>query len=176
MAAVLLTGSLTACSMGNRCKDGEVRTLEKGVLKVGMHLSDTPVAHLNQETGRPAGFAPALAADVAESLGLSLVIVDTTEKNLLNSLDAKLYDCVIDTVGISQWNQKAYEVTAPYADISYILEQTDGHEEYPEIGIFGRKHNCLISVIEEDVLQPMIQDGSLSQLSEEYLGKDVIIK
>ena len=66
--------------------DGSISTIEKGVLKVGMNLNDSPMSYLNTDTARPDGFEAKVAEQVAEKLGLKLEIIDTTQKNLLKSL------------------------------------------------------------------------------------------
>ena len=101
-AAVLTAAVLTGCGAPKDCEgEGKITTIEKGVLKVGINLNDGSMGYVDESTAKPAGFAPDTAAKVAEKLGLSLEIIDTTEENLLNSLDADLYDCVISTVGIT---------------------------------------------------------------------------
>ena len=72
-------------------------------------------------------------------MGLELEIVDTSEENLLKSLDADLYDCVISGVGLSQWNETHYSHTMPYADISSVQERQDGIVKYTELSIFYQK-------------------------------------
>ena len=56
------------------------------------------------------GFEVEVAQKLADKLNLELEIVDTSEKNLLKSLDADLYDCVISAVGISDWNDTHYDI------------------------------------------------------------------
>ena len=105
-AAILTAAALTGCGTPKDCEgEGKITTIEKGVLKVGIHLDDGSMGYVEESTAKPAGFAPETAAKIAEKLGLTLEIIDTTEENLLNSLDADLYDCVI-TVGTTDWNQE----------------------------------------------------------------------
>ena len=93
---------------------------------------------------KPAGFAPDTAAKVAEKLGLSLEIIDTTEENLLNSLDADLYDCVISTVGITEWNKEHYSATKAYADVSSVQDNWR-KAEYTKLAVFWPKREAVLS-------------------------------
>ena len=160
-AAVLTAAALTGCGTPKDCEgEGKITTIEKGVLKVGINLKDGSMGYVDENTAKPAGFAPDTAAKVAEKLGLSLEIIDTTEENLLNSLDADLYDCGISTVGITEWNKEHYSATKAYADVSSVQD----------------KRSCLIPAIQNQALSPLIKDGTLSEISKKYLEKDIIIK
>ena len=55
---------------------------------------------------------------------MELEIVDTTEENLLKSLDGEVYDCVLSSVGLSQWNTIHYGHTRPYLDLSSVEEES----------------------------------------------------
>ena len=110
LATVLMLVSLSGCGTVNTSSNGSISTIEKGVLKVGMNLKDSPMSYLNTDTARPDGFEAKVAEQVAEKLGLKLEIVDTTQKNLLKSLDADIYDCVISNVGMTEENCEKYGV------------------------------------------------------------------
>ena len=173
LAAVLMIISLSGCGAGKTSSDGSISTIEKGVLKVGMNLNDSPMSYLNTDTARPDGFEAKVAEQVAEKLGLKLEIIDTTQKNLLKSLDADIYDCVISSVGMTEENCEKYEATNAYADVSAIEDELT---EKPKIAIFGKKNNGLIQAIEKQALEPLKEDGTLSEISNQYLGTDVIVK
>lgn len=176
-AAVLTAAVLTGCGAPKDCEgEGKITTIEKGVLKVGINLNDGSMGYVDESTAKPAGFAPDTAAKVAEKLGLSLEIIDTTEENLLNSLDADLYDCVISTVGITEWNKEHYPATKAYADVSSVQDKLGEKAEYTKLAVFGKKGSCLIPAIQNQALSPLIKDGTLSEISKKYLEKDIIIK
>ena len=176
-AAVLTAAALAGCGTPKDCEgDGEITTIEKGVLKVGINLKDGSMGYVDEKTAKPAGFAPDTAAKIAEKLGLSLEIIDTTEENLLNSLDADLYDCVISTVGITDWNQKYYSATKAYADVSKVRDKLGEEVEYTELAVFGKKGSCLIPAIENQDLKPLIKDGTLTEISKTYFEKDIVLK
>ena len=172
LAAVLMIISLSGCGVGKTSSDGSISTIEKGVLKVGMNLNDSPMSYLNTDTARPDGFE----AKVAEKLGLKLEIIDTTQKNLLKSLDADIYDCVISSVGMTEENCEKYEATNAYADVSAIEDELTEKPKNTKIAIFGKKNNGLIQAIEKQALEPLKEDGTLSEISNQYLGTDVIVK
>ena len=176
LSTVLMIISLSGCSAGNTSSDGSISTIEKGVLKVGMNLNDSPMSYLNTDTARPDGFEAKVAEQVAEKLGLKLEIIDTTQKNLLKSLDADIYDCVISSVGMTEENCEKYEATNAYADVSEIEEKLTEQPEDTKIAIFGKKNNGLIQAIESQALEPLKEDGTLSEISNQYLGTDVIAK
>lgn len=175
LAAVLMIISLSGCGVGKTSSDGSIST-EKGVLKVGMNLNDSPMSYLNTDTARPDGFEAKVAEQVAEKLGLKLEIIDTTQKNLLKSLDADIYDCVISSVGMTEENCEKYEATNAYADVSAIEDELTEKPKNTKIAIFGKKNNGLIQAIEKQALEPLKEDGTLSEISNQYLGTDVIVK
>lgn len=173
---VLAVTLLSACGTENTSSDGSISTIEKGVLKVGMNLNDSPMSYLNTGTARPDGFEAKVAEQVAEKLGLKLEIVDTTQKNLLKSLDAEIYDCVISSVGMTEENCEKYQATNAYADVSVIKDKLTEKPEVSKIAIFGKKNSALIQAIETQALEPLKEDGTLSEISKSCLGEDIIVK
>lgn len=171
LAAVILMTGLAAC---DDMKLREAKPVTQGVLRVGMNLDIPSMCYLSEETSNPEGFEVEVAQKLADKLNLELEIVDTSEKNLLKSLDADLYDCVISAVGISDWNDTHYEHTTPYADISSVSDRTGITSKYTKIAVFTKKYNLMKDELEAK-LQMMRNDGSLKELSEKYFGKDIII-
>ena len=171
LAAVILMIVLAAC---DDMKLREAKPVTQGVLRVGMNLDIPSMCYLSEETSNPEGFEVEVAQKLADKLNLELEIVDTSEKNLLKSLDADLYDCVISAVGISDWNDTHYEHTTPYADISSVSDRTGITSKYTKIAVFTKKYNLMKDELEAK-LQMMRNDGSLKELSEKYFEKDIII-
>lgn len=171
LAAVILIIGLAAC---DDMKLREAKPVTQGVLRVGMNLDIPSMCYLSEETSNPEGFEVEVAQKLADKLNLELEIVDTSEKNLLKSLDADLYDCVISAVGISDWNDTHYEHTTPYADISSVSDRTGITSKYTKIAVFTKKYNLMKDELEAK-LQMMRNDGSLKELSEKYFEKDIII-
>lgn len=171
LAAVILMTGLAAC---DDMKLREAKPVTQGVLRVGMNLDIPSMCYLSEETSNPEGFEVEVAQKLADKLNLELEIVDTSEKNLLKSLDADLYDCVISAVGISDWNDTHYEHTTPYADISSVSDRTGITSKYTRIAVFTKKYNLMKDELEAK-LQMMRNDGSLKELSEKYFEKDIII-
>ena len=167
---LLCTGILTmsGCSMGMGRE-----TLENDVLRVGMHLDIDKMCYLSKEDNQPEGFEVELAGILADKMGMELEIVDTTEENLLKSLDGEVYDCVLSSVGLSQWNTIHYGHTRPYLDLSSVEEES-GTEGDTQIAAFTRKGNSLADTLEE-YLEELQEDGGLSQLSTKYFGEDLTI-
>lgn len=170
VAIILMTG-LAAC---DDMKLREAKPVTQGVLRVGMNLDIPSMCYLSEETSNPEGFEVEVAQKLADKLNLELEIADTSEENLLKSLDADLYDCVISAVGISDWNDTHYEHTTPYADISSVSEQTGIASKYTKIAVFTKKYNLMKDELEAK-LQMMRNDGSLKALSEKYFEKDITI-
>ena len=160
--------AMTGCSM-----EMGRETLETDVLRVGMHLDIDKMCYLSQEDNQPEGFEVELAGLLADKMGMELEIVDTTEENLLKSLDGEVYDCVLSSVGLSQWNTIHYGHTKPYLDLSSI-EKGSGDEEDTRIAAFTKKGNSLADTLEEN-LEELKEDGTLSQLSSKYFGEDLTI-
>ena len=161
--------AMTGCSM-----EMGRETLETDVLRVGMHLDIDKMCYLSQEDNQPEGFEVELAGLLADKMGMELEIVDTTEENLLKSLDGEVYDCVLSSVGISQWNTIHYGHTKPYLDLSSVQDQIGAEEEENQIAAFTRKGNPLADTLEEN-LEELKEDGTLSELSNKYFGKDITI-
>ena len=165
----LLLPSLSGCFLaGNR------ETLENDVLRVGMHLGIEEMCYLSSENNQPEGFEVELAGLLADKMNMELEIVDTSEENLLKSLDGEVYDCVLSSVGISQWNTIHYGHTKPYLDLSSVQDQIGAEEEENQIAAFTRKGNSLADTLEEN-LEELKEDGTLSVLSNKYFGKDITI-
>lgn len=171
LAAVILMTGLAAC---DDMKLREAKPVTQGVLRVGMNLDIPSMCYLSEATSNPEGFEVEIAQKLADKLNLELEIVDTSEKNLLKSLDADLYDCVISAVGISDWNDIHYEHTTPYADISSVSDRTGITSKYTKIAVFTKKYNLMKDELEAK-LQMMRNDGSLKELSDKYFEKDIII-
>ena len=148
----------------------EGETLEKGVLRVGMNLNIDKMCYLSPETNKPEGFEVELAGLLADRMDLELEIVDTTEKNLLKSLDGRIYDCAISGVGLSQWNRIHYGHTDAYLDLSQAEDEIE--EEDTRIAIFTRKGNSLEDTLEKN-LEELKEEGTLKELSVKYFGKDI---
>lgn len=167
---------LAGCGGKQDLQKEDAEVLEQGVLRVGINLHTEPVAYVDSDTSKPAGFEVEVAQKIAEKLGMELEIVDTTEGNLLNSLDADLYDCVISAVGISEWNQKEYEATEPYADYSSVEDTVGRQWEYPQAAVFCKKGNPLAVLIQEDALESLKKDGTLTEISRKYFETDIILE
>ncbi len=167
---LLYTGilSMSGCSM----KMGR-ETLENDVLRVGMHLDMDKMCYISAEDNQPEGFEVELAGLLADKMGMELEIVDTTQENLLKSLDGEVYDCVLSSVSMSQWNTIHYGHTRPYLDLS-SEEEEGGDGEDGRIAAFTRKGNSLKNTLEEN-LEELKEDGTLTQLSNKYFGKDFTV-
>lgn len=165
----LLSMALSGCFL-----DGGRETLDKDVLRVGMNLNIEKMCYLSEEDNQPEGFEVELAQILAEKMGMELEIVDTTQENLLKSLDGEIYDCVLSGVGLGQWNQIHYGHTQPYLDISSVQDQIGREEEDTQIAAFTKKGNSLAGTLEEK-LEALKEDGTLSELSGKYFGKDITL-
>ncbi len=171
LVCMALLISLTACE---HLELREAKPIEQGILKVGMNLQIPGMCYLSEETSKPEGFEVELAGKLADKLKLELEIVDTSEENLLKSLDGELYDCVISAVGLADWNEAHYDHTTPYIDIASVKEETGITGEYTKIAVFTKKYNLMKDELEAK-LQMLRNDGSLKELSEKYFGKDITI-
>ena len=81
---------------------------------------------------------------------------------------------MLSSVGISQWNTIHYGHTKPYLDLSSVQDQIGAEEEENQIAAFTRKGNSLADTLEEN-LEELKEDGTLSELSNKYFGKDITI-
>lgn len=171
MVLCIVLTSLSGC-IGEGKEDA--KPLENGVLKVGMNLNIDSMCYLSEESSIPEGFEVDLARKLAEKTGLKLEIIDTSEKNLLKSLDGEIYDCAISAIGIAEWNEHHYARTKAYADISSVKEQTKPDAEYTKIAVFTKKYNPMVQVLDEQ-LDQLKKDGTLKEISQKYFGKDITI-
>lgn len=158
--------SMSGCSM----RIGR-ETLEKDVLRVGMHLDIDQMCYLSAKDNQPEGFEVELAGLLAEKMGMELEIVDTSRENLLKSLDGEVYDCVLSSVAMSQWNTIHYGHTRPYLELP-SAEEEGGNREDSRIAAFTRKGSPLKDTLEEN-LEELKEDGTLTRLSDKYFGKDL---
>ena len=108
---------------------------------------------------------------IAEKLELKLEIVDTSEENLLKSLDAELYDCVISAVGLADWNKSHYSYTDAYADIAEVKDVIGKNTEDTKIAVFTKKGNPMAKEINKKLVE-LRKDGSIGEISKKYFEKD----
>lgn len=167
--AVLLTG-FCGCNV----KKEKARPIDSGTLKVGMNLQIDKMCYVSPESSMPEGFEVEVAQKLAEKLELKLEIVDTSEENLLKSLDAELYDCVISAVGLADWNKSHYSYTDAYADIAEIKDVIGENTEDTKIAVFTKKGNSMAEEINERLVE-LRKDGSIGEISRKYFEKDISI-
>ena len=170
--SILCTAVLMGFGCGLSDASGEPKTLERGTLKVGMDLNIKPMCYLSEDTDQPAGFDVELAQAVAEEMDLELEIIDTSEENLLKSLDADLYDCVISAVGTAQWNKTHYSYTRSYADIASVKDQIEGESQYTELAVFTKKSSSLRENLDAE-LEKLLKNGKVKEISEKYFQQDI---
>ena len=77
---------------------------------------------------------------------------------------------------MTEENCEKYKATSAYADVSAIEEKLTEKPENTKIAIFGKKNNGLIQAIESQALEPLKEDGTLSEISNQYLSTDIIVK
>lgn len=164
----LCLSGLTSCSL----KDSDNQTLERGVLKVGMDLDIEPLCYLSEETSKPEGFDVELAQALAEGMDLELEIVDTSQENLLKSLDGDLYDCVISGVGLSEWNEIHYSHTEVYAEAEAVKDQISMELTDTSLAVFTKKGSSLRDKLNQE-LEQLKKDGTLTEISQKYFGEDI---
>lgn len=166
---VLLTG-LSGCKVEKE----KARPIENGTLKVGMNLQIDKMCYVSSESSMPEGFEVEIAQKIADKLELNLEIVDTSEKNLLKSLDAELYDCVISAVGLADWNKSHYSYTDAYADITEVKDVIGTNTADTKIAIFTKKGNPMAEEINKRLVE-LRKDGSIEEISKKYFEKDISI-
>lgn len=167
---VVMLVCFSGCSMGN----SEARPIENGTLKVGMNLQIDKMCYVSSETSQPEGFEVEIAQKIAEKLELKLEIIDTSEDNLLKSLDGDLYDCAISAIGLADWNKSHYSYTEAYADITEAKDVIGENAENTKIAVFTKKNNPMADEINKKLIE-LRKDGSLSEISKKYFEKDIII-
>lgn len=167
--AMFLAG-LSGCSL----RKEKARPIENGTLKVGMNLQIDKMCYVSSQNSMPEGFEVEVAQKIAEKLELKLEIIDTSEDNLLKSLDADLYDCVISAVGITDWNKSHYSCTDAYADITEVKEKIGENTEDTKIAVFTKKGNPMVKEINEKLVE-LRNDGSIGEISKKYFEKDISI-
>ncbi len=167
---VIFILSLGGCQIEKK----KARLIENGTLKVGMNLQIDKMCYVSPESSMPEGFEVEVAKKIAEKLELKLEIIDTSEENLLKSLDAELYDCVISSVGIENWNESHYSHTDAYADITEIQDVIGIGTKNTKIAVFTKKNNPMVDKINKTLLE-LRKDGSLGEISKKYFEKDIVI-
>jgi len=112
---LLLTVVLTGCQTA-----GEVSTLDKDVLKVGMELKYPPFETKNAQ-GNPDGASVMLAEALGEYLGKDIEFVDTPYPSLIPSLETGKIDMIISSMTITEARLEKVDFSDPYTTSQLMM-------------------------------------------------------
>ena len=79
-------------------------------------------------------------------------------------------------VGIDEWNSEKYAATNVYCDVSGLEDVLEEMPDSTQIAVFGKKGSKLIPMIETQALEPLKKEGTLSEISQRLLGRDIIVE
>jgi len=140
-------------------------TLEPGSLKLGMSLDKEPFAYLDDEQITPEGFDVECMKAIAEALGVKLEIIDTTNENLLPSLDAKIYDCAI-----AEMSPEALDETK-YLNVESYTFAYEGDIRT----IFLDKKNEQLMLRLDMAFSELLDNGKVGEISQKHFNNDITI-
>jgi polar amino acid transport system substrate-binding protein len=113
LARVFLTAGLFALG-GQRANADDLATIrQRGTLIVGVK-TDYPPFGFRSPSGKIVGIEPALAADVAKSLGVKLELVPVSAANRLQLLQQGEIDLIIATMNGTLLRRQEVEIVKPY--------------------------------------------------------------
>jgi polar amino acid transport system substrate-binding protein len=113
LAAILLTAGLFVFD-GQRANADDLITIkQRGTLIVGVK-SDYPPFGFRSPSGEIVGIEPALAADVAKSLGVKLELVPVDASNRIDFLQQSKIDLIIATMNGTMGRRQAVDIVKPY--------------------------------------------------------------
>jgi polar amino acid transport system substrate-binding protein len=113
LAGILLAASLFALEGQRANADDLAKIKQRGTLIVGVK-ADYPPFGFRSSSGEIVGIEPALAADVAKSLGVKLELVPVVASNRLELLQQGKVDLVIATVNSTMGRRMAVDIVTPY--------------------------------------------------------------
>ncbi len=119
---VLIAMVLTGCSStdSNTGKDKLQEVISAGKVRVGDCLSFAPFGFMD-ENGKPAGYDVDIATIMAEQLGVTLEMVDTTADNRIPNLQTDKVDVVICNFTENPVRAKQINFTIPYVIAGEVL-------------------------------------------------------
>ena len=113
LAGILLAAGLLALG-GRRANADDLAAIkQRGTLIVGVK-ADYPPFGFRSPSGAIEGIEPALAADVAKSLGVKLDLVPVTASNRIQLLQQGKIDLIIATMNSTIARRSAVEIVQPY--------------------------------------------------------------
>jgi polar amino acid transport system substrate-binding protein len=113
LAGILLAASLFALEGGRANADDLAKIKQRGTLVVGVK-ADYPPFGFRSPSGEIEGIEPALAADVARSLGVKLELVPVVAANRIQFLQQGKVDLIIATMNGTMGRRMAVDVIQPY--------------------------------------------------------------
>ncbi len=112
LAGILLAGGLFALQGQGANADDLAVIRQRGTLLVGVK-ADYPPFGFRSPTGDLVGIEPALAADVAKSLGVKLELVPVTAANRIELLEQGKIDVIIATMNGTMERRRMVEIVKP---------------------------------------------------------------
>jgi len=113
LAGILFAAGLFAVE-GQRANADDLSTIkQRGTLIVGVKADYPPFGFLSP-SGEIVGIEPALAADVAKSLGVELKLVPVTASNRIQFLQQGKIDLIIATMNSTMGRRWAVDIVKPY--------------------------------------------------------------
>lgn len=113
LAGILLAASLFALEGQRANADDLAKIKQRGTLIVGVK-ADYPPFGFRSPSGEIEGIEPALAADVAKSLGVKLELVPVVASNRIQFLQQGKVDLIIATMNGTMGRRLAVDIVEPY--------------------------------------------------------------
>ena len=136
--ALLVTSVVTGHAAEKSILD---KILERGVVRVGMILTLPPIAYLD-ETGKPVGYEPDIAKELADTLGVKVEIVELTGPSRVPAVAAGKCDVAIaDFTRTLERSKTVNFLEVPYmlVGVKYLVRADSPYKTLKELQKAGNK-------------------------------------
>lgn len=175
LIGALMAASLTACGSNDSTQttqsagNGTALTLDQikknGKLVVATEAAYEPFEYLDTDGETIIGYNADLFAKICEDLGVELEYMDVPFQGILAGLEAKKYDVVGATLGITKERTSKYDMTYPIQKGTNVFIKRKGDDSIKtpadmEGKIVGTQTSCFDETDTKTYNEKLIADGS----------------
>ncbi len=117
MTAMLFTGCTSSQESSTTTTESKysIKTMNEGVLTIGMEIEYPPFEEYAEDGVTPTGFDIDLAKAIGDKLGLKVEFINTALDGILKGIGVN-YDCVISAITITEERKESVLFTDAYID------------------------------------------------------------
>ena len=155
----------TTAAAGDSAAAGDIKTIESGVLTVGMSADYAPFDWLQNDASNDAvmttngsymnGYDVLMAKKIADSLGLQLKITQVEWDGLILSISSGMVDCAIAGMSITSERMQTLDFSDPYynADLCVVVSKDSPYASAKSItDLKGGTFTSALNTVWYDVL------------------------